>query len=265
MPRITNRQIEAFRAVMLTGTMTAAAELLHISQPAVSRLIQDLEASSGLTLFERRGSHLFPSSDAAHLAEQVERSFIGLGKIEEFIKDIRTQTAGSLRIAAHSGLAMEVLPRFVARFACYRPLVTIRVDALPSPHVADGVASGDLDFGFVQSLSDHPGFVAERLKGDAVVVMRRDHFLCGHDIITIDLLEGQQIIRRFGSKLQDRIELMLSRLEHASPIWVRHAHIACVLTMEGGSRSWTRSRPPCSAIAGWSRGDCARRSRWNPG
>ena len=54
------RQIEAFRAVMLTRSMTGAAEMIGVTQPAVSRLVRDLEAELGLSLFERRGNKLVP-------------------------------------------------------------------------------------------------------------------------------------------------------------------------------------------------------------
>ena len=52
------RQLEAFRAVIITGSITGAASYLHVSQPAVSRLIADLEHSIGFALFERRNRRL---------------------------------------------------------------------------------------------------------------------------------------------------------------------------------------------------------------
>ncbi|HRK19420.1 MAG TPA: LysR family transcriptional regulator, partial [Hyphomicrobiaceae bacterium] len=61
MASLNPRQIEAFRMVMLRGSITAAAQMLNVSQPAVSRLIRDLEVRSGLALFERHGNHLLPT------------------------------------------------------------------------------------------------------------------------------------------------------------------------------------------------------------
>lgn len=55
------KQVEAFRAVMLSGSMTAAAEALHTSQPNISRLIAQLERLNGFSLFERIGSRLVPT------------------------------------------------------------------------------------------------------------------------------------------------------------------------------------------------------------
>jgi DNA-binding transcriptional LysR family regulator len=60
--RLNLRQVEAFRAVFMTGSMTAAGDLMAISQPAVSRLIRDLEAMTGLRLFNRRGTSISPTT-----------------------------------------------------------------------------------------------------------------------------------------------------------------------------------------------------------
>ncbi|HAD86250.1 MAG TPA: transcriptional regulator, partial [Rhodospirillaceae bacterium] len=76
--RLNLRQVEAFRAVFQTGSMTAAGELMGGSQPAVSRLIRDLEAETGLPLFERAGGRVIATPDAVALIREVERSFHGL-------------------------------------------------------------------------------------------------------------------------------------------------------------------------------------------
>ncbi|MBV8836561.1 MAG: LysR family transcriptional regulator, partial [Alphaproteobacteria bacterium] len=68
------RQVEAFRAVMATGSVTLAATMMHVTQPAVSRLIRDLEFTLQLALFERRGNRLKPTAEANHLFAEVERT-----------------------------------------------------------------------------------------------------------------------------------------------------------------------------------------------
>ncbi len=65
------RQLEAFRAVMLSGGVTPAAELIGVSQPAVSRLIHDLQRALGLRLFERHGARLLPTGEAHSLYREV--------------------------------------------------------------------------------------------------------------------------------------------------------------------------------------------------
>ena len=99
------RQIEAFRAVVLTGGVGAAASLINVTQPAVSRLIRDLQSHLGLVLFERRGTGLVPTSEALSLYAEVERAFVGLERIEQMATELRTRRAGFLRIAALPALA----------------------------------------------------------------------------------------------------------------------------------------------------------------
>nr|WP_233278980.1 LysR family transcriptional regulator [Agrobacterium radiobacter] len=72
---IQSRQLEAFRAVMLTGGMTSAANLVRITQPAISRLIRDLEEEIGISLFERTGNRLRPTREAGILFKEVSRHF----------------------------------------------------------------------------------------------------------------------------------------------------------------------------------------------
>ena len=74
MARINPRQVEAFRAVMLTGSVTAAANLMAVTQPAVSRLLRDLQELLRLQLFEKRGTGLVPTAAAMALFTEVERN-----------------------------------------------------------------------------------------------------------------------------------------------------------------------------------------------
>ena len=75
---LTHRLVEVFRAVMRTGHVTRAAELLHTSQPTVSRELARLEQVLGLVLFERVKGRLRPTAQAQVLLEEVDRSYEGL-------------------------------------------------------------------------------------------------------------------------------------------------------------------------------------------
>ena len=75
MAGINLRQVEAFRAVMLSGSVTAAAKLMGVTQPAVSRLLRDFQLVLKMPLFEKRGTGLVPTAAATALYTEVERSF----------------------------------------------------------------------------------------------------------------------------------------------------------------------------------------------
>src|SRR3546814_15954661 len=76
------RQIEAFRAVMLTGTTTSAARMLHTTQPSISRLIGQIQSASGITLFDMLHGRLRPTAEGHELFDTIQRHSLGLESIE---------------------------------------------------------------------------------------------------------------------------------------------------------------------------------------
>src|SRR5258708_26337606 len=93
------RQVEAFRAVMTTGSVTSAAITTHVTQPAVSRLIRDLEVTLKLALVEPRGNRLSPTAQADHPLPKAERTFVVLSRLSQVPEEHRAPRAGPLLIA----------------------------------------------------------------------------------------------------------------------------------------------------------------------
>jgi DNA-binding transcriptional LysR family regulator len=153
---INQRQVEAFRAVMIAGTVTTAAAALRISQPAVSRLIRDLETRIGVALFERRsGGRLRPTTDANTLFRDVERYFVGLEQISQTAAGLRRRSFGSLRVASLPALYVRLLPRFIGRFLIQRPNLDVELSGSSSESIIDLVATGRCDIGFVDIPFEH--------------------------------------------------------------------------------------------------------------
>src|SRR2546423_992951 len=103
------REIEAFRAVYVTGSVSRAAEALHISQPSVSRLISNLESSVKLKLFTRAPSGVEPTPEAHHFYGIVERAFIGLDEIRDAATAIRGLEIGAISLGVIPALAFSVV------------------------------------------------------------------------------------------------------------------------------------------------------------
>jgi len=110
------KQIEAFRLVMLRGSMTAAAEELGTSQPSISRLIGELEASTGLALFTRNGGRIQATDAGSAFYREVDRSFVGLEKLAHSAREIRQFGSGRLRLVAAPVLALSFVPLVIERF-----------------------------------------------------------------------------------------------------------------------------------------------------
>ncbi|WP_244610292.1 LysR family transcriptional regulator [Microvirga pakistanensis] len=238
MPSINLRQVEAFRAVMLTGGMTAAAELLGVTQPAVSRLVREFEVSSGLSLFERRGNQITPTPAAATLLAEVERSFAGLSRIADLAQAIRTQAAGSLRIAVLPALASGTLPRFLGQFLRDRPQVHASVLGMPSHLVVEAVAAGQAEFGYAAGPLERPGFLVDPIPSAAVVALPKGHRLESHPIIQPQDLANERLIGiASGTLFRSRIDTALAGINCSTLIETPLTYTACVLVAEGAGVS----------------------------
>jgi DNA-binding transcriptional LysR family regulator len=194
------KQLEAFRAVMISGSTVGAAQLLRVSQPAVSRLLSQLEANLQLTLFDRTSGRLAPTTEAALLYDEVERTFASVDKIREIARDIRTANAGELTIASFPLLAMGFLPDAIAQFSELHPRTRISLSIQMSPRVVEMVASQQIDFGFgelpYQATSfDRPGVDAELFASvPHLLAIPQGHRLAGRERINPQDLDGERFI-----------------------------------------------------------------------
>lgn len=221
------RQVEAFRAVMKTGQMTVAAELMSITQPAVSRLIKDFERATMLKLFERRGNQITPTQEAVTLMKEVERAYIGLSRIAHVAEEISRQSAGRLRIAAMPALGNGILPRFLADFLRDKPNVQASLNGLPSSMVIEAVASGQADIGYADGPLERPGFSIETRSYRAVVAMPSHHPLAQKKLIEpADLAYERMITLEPGTIFAMRVEVALAGIPRSSSIETRLSHTA---------------------------------------
>ena len=156
MATISPKQVAAFRAVMLTGGITRAASMLHLTQPAVSRLIKEFEATLGLRLFERAGSGIVPTREASVMFSEVERLFTGLDRLMQVAIELRQEPTLSIRIAAFPAFANGFLARFMARLRAQAPDCKPSVFSLPSNSVIDYVVNEKCDFGVAVAVPEHP-------------------------------------------------------------------------------------------------------------
>lgn len=232
--RINLRQVEAFHAVMRTGSMTGAGHLLSVTQPAVTRLIRDFEDAIGLPLFERRGSQLIPTPHALALIPEVERSFIGLDRIGRLAAGIREHTAGSLRIAAMPAVANTLLPRFLAHYLPERPDLQISILGVPSHQVAEMVSAGQVDLGYAEGPLNPHGVVMQSVEMDAVAVMPSDHPMSLLDVVAPGDFEGQRFIApRPGSIFSSGVQLALAQVPRITRLETSLTYTACSLVSKG--------------------------------
>jgi DNA-binding transcriptional LysR family regulator len=195
MARINSRQVEAFRAMMLTGSVTDAAKLMAVTQPAVSRMLRDFQALLKMELFERRGTGLVPTAAATTLYTEVERSFVGLERITAAAEEIRGRRIGSLRIAALPALSNGYLPRLAGQFLKQRPNLNLAFFGVISPIVIDWVLNNQCDIGFAEIPIAHSGLPSLRLPAlPRVAVLPAGHHLAAKEVLEPRDFEGETFI-----------------------------------------------------------------------
>ncbi|WP_245195525.1 LysR substrate-binding domain-containing protein [Aureimonas populi] len=197
--------------MILSGSATEAAKFLGITQPAVSRLLGDLEFHLGFSLFERRGSKLLPTADAVTLYREVDRSFIGLERIEKAAKDIRERRGGTLRVAALPALATSFLPKATADFVATRPAVDITLYGMTSPSVLDWVTAGRCDLGIVHERIPHSAITTYDLPAmEAVFIAPSGHPLLERDFVEPkDLHERDIVALASASSMRRRFDAVM--------------------------------------------------------
>ncbi|GLQ06094.1 LysR substrate-binding domain-containing protein [Sneathiella chinensis] len=230
------RQLEAFRAVMLTGGVTQAAHMLHISQPAVSKLISSLEQTMGIPLFERRQGRLHPTHEAEFLIGEIDRAIASLEHIAQLTEDIRNQKAGHLRIACLPGFATSLMPEVVAGFLADREKVTMSIQTRSSARVREWIAAQQYDIGVADEFEGHRAVIHESVNIRTVCALSPQHPLAAQKVIRPEDLSGMPMI------IQDRgnrfYHLVKQAFDDAGAILVPRVEVrqfatACILAKKG--------------------------------
>ncbi len=142
------QQLSAFKAVYELGTVTAAADFIHITQPAVSRLITSLERTVGFDLFQRVRGRLVPTDKGQAFYLEVSKAYHAIESLAESANDIKNSDCGSLHIAAFPMLSNSFLPKVLGQFLAQRPQLQSSLKTYRSEEVLRRTALQSCDIGF---------------------------------------------------------------------------------------------------------------------
>ena len=231
------RQIEVFKAVIESGTITAAAKRLHVSQPAVSKLLGQFERDLGFAVFDRVRGRLVPTAEARALYEQVERAFISIDGLRRFATDLRELKRGHLVVAGYPALSNSWLPRCVGRFLAGRDDVTISLQTRTSITILEWAAAQQIDLGLAMRTADDPSVTNEPLMDlEAVCVLPQDHRLAGKRFVEAGDLRDERFV---SLSTIDRSRQMIDAAFDAGQVGRRLqvdtvlSSVACALVVEG--------------------------------
>lgn len=207
---ITVRQLEAFRAVIQHGTVTAAADALGLSQPAISKAVAQLEVETGLTLFERRNRRLLPTAEALILHGEVDQMFLALTRIVGLSRELQTLAHGQMSVVSTPAIGRRLLPALLAEFLGEHANANLSLHLHSGDVVLQWAVAQQVDFGIAWMSMDHPAITCELLcEVDGVLVMAPDHPLTALETVSPEDLRGHPFIH-FTRDTQTR--LIIERL-----------------------------------------------------
>jgi len=193
--RMSSRQIEVFRAVMIAGSLNGAAQQLHVSQPSLTRLVRRVEDQVGFALFDRVKGRLLPTAEARALFARVQHIQDQLDGLDEAIAQIARGETGLLRVGASPSLAQRLAPEALARFHAKFPGVPLHFDVLTLSQIVDYLALGRGESVLTMTRLEHPAIESRPIwPGRLVCILPASHTLAGRQCIAPTELRDEPLI-----------------------------------------------------------------------
>jgi DNA-binding transcriptional LysR family regulator len=189
------RHIEVFHAVYTCGSMTAAARLLRVSQPSVSKVLAHAEQQLGYPLFDRVKGKLIPTREADRLIGLVSGVYQSIDELRRVADNLASSDTGRIRIASTPAFGIDLVPGAVAGYLGLHPETRFEVETLHFSQVARALNQSRIDLGLVFQPSDVPGLVAEELApAEFVLVAPRGQGFDEDRRIRLEEIEGRPFI-----------------------------------------------------------------------
>ncbi|HZY17830.1 MAG TPA: LysR substrate-binding domain-containing protein [Ramlibacter sp.] len=180
------RQIEIFRAVMTTGSISGASQLLFVSQPAVSRLLSHTEQRVGFALFERIKGRLYATPEAKKLFHEVEAVYQAVQRVNDLAGDLSRNRSGILNIVSSPSVGQMLIPEAVALFKSRHPDVKVTFQCMAYPHLKERLLQRQADLGVIILPMEHPNLELTPLcRNRLVCILPYNHELTRRATLTL--------------------------------------------------------------------------------
>lgn len=195
------RQLEAFNAVVLSGSVTAAGRLLGRSQPVISRQVSDLEAELGFVLFERTRPSITLTEPGGQFYQDVRGILTDLHQLESRIVGMRNGQIRPLRILATTDLARSLLPAVLAMVDRFNPVFPQKLILEEAVHevTARSILDGRADFALINLPIDTDGLQVHWCgQAPCMLAVPTSNPLSAHAVIRLDDIRHTDIITLLG-------------------------------------------------------------------
>lgn len=204
-----DRRLQVFHAVAKQMSFTKAAEVLFMTQPAVTFQIKQLEEHFDTRLFER-GHGKISLTPAGELVLEYAERILGLSsEMETRVREMTGRLAGPLLIGASTTIAEFLLPRVLGEFKSAHPEVQAKLTVANSETIENRVAEHTLDIGLIEAMSRLPSLASEPCCEDELqVIVRPDHALAQFkSIAPKQLVAHSYVSRETGSGTREFTDL----------------------------------------------------------
>ncbi|CAM5786204.1 LysR family transcriptional regulator [Castellaniella caeni] len=200
------RQLEAFNAVVTTGSVTAAGRLLGRSQPVVSRQISDLEAELGFVLFERTRPAITLTESGGEFYQEVRGVLADLQQLDARVLGMRSGQVRPLRVLATTDLAHGLFPEALAQIDRFNPVFRQKLILEEIIHEATQreIQACRADFALINLPIDTEGLHVHWCgQAPCLLALPAAHPLAGHDALQLEDVRDTDIITlltRYGMR-----------------------------------------------------------------
>ena len=201
-------QLETFLAVVRTGSFTKAADVVHLTQSAVSRQVQDLEESLGVRLFERLGRTITLTPNGSILVGEATRLLREARNLKDKLIDSDGKIAGALRVGGTVTAANTFLPKILSKYRRTYPGVNLSLRPGQSSALLAAIRSNELDVAITGPTEDQADITTwATVEDELVLVGAPDHFLARRGQLEPRDLKGVSFISRdIGSVTQALVD-----------------------------------------------------------
>ena len=210
---LTDFRLKVFKTVADRLSFTKAAAELLISQPAVTKQINELERLLGKPLFLRHGNRIPLTDDGVRLLEYANRILALYGELRDAFVEEQGAFSGEIRLGASTTLSQYVLPGLLAKFRKLYPDVRVTLFNGNTEQIERQIADGKLDFGMIEGTASNPALHYELFMDDELVLVTSasNTSFTREEITAADLPALPLVIRENGSGTLDVLSRELSR------------------------------------------------------